>query len=456
MDRISVYWGHATAAAVGAGRGLTDQDLADLAPRAAALVRETADARKAGRPDVRFRDEPYDEDAADAVRREVEHFRDRGCEVLVVLAAGTGTAAGHVALQQALNPPTYNLLSDRVRSSPQLFVLDTADPDHVKAVADVVAGRARRTVVHVIDAGGASAAAAAQFLFFRDLLQSRVGRKYREHIVATTDPAGGGGTLRDVATSAGYRMLDATPGPDGRFGALSPAGLFPVALCGVDVDGVLAGAQDMDRRLREPDPLRNPAALVAAAHYLLDARGVPAAGATAAAFCASLNALAAWAGKRRAKDVEDVGGPAPAGAGPGVASVAAGLVTFLEVERFGSKVTIPSPPVPAEPFDALAGGNFQALIQNQKLAAEHALLEAGRPSLTVVFPQVSPETVGQYVYLNQSIAAWLGELLGGAGAGADGPAGGEQAVYALMGRAGGAAAAQKIRAATKRERAYLI
>src|SRR5690349_19299951 len=124
MDRISLYWKNATADAVGDKHGVTDKELKALAPRIKQLTKQMADERKAGR--LKYRDLPHDEDMVDSVNREVEHFRDQGCEVLVVLGIG-GSALGNIALHNALNPPTYNLLSERQRPGPQLFVLDNVD-----------------------------------------------------------------------------------------------------------------------------------------------------------------------------------------------------------------------------------------------------------------------------------------------------------------------------------------
>ena len=103
MDRISVYWKNATAEAVGEKHGVTDKELKQIAPRIKSLTKQMNDERKAGR--LKDRDLPHDEDMLDAVNREVEHFRDQGCEVLVVLGIG-GSALGNIALQNALNPQT--------------------------------------------------------------------------------------------------------------------------------------------------------------------------------------------------------------------------------------------------------------------------------------------------------------------------------------------------------------
>jgi glucose-6-phosphate isomerase len=53
----------------------------------------------------------------------------------------------------------------------------------------------------------------------------------------------------------------------GRTSVFSAVGLLPAALQGVDVRALLAGAAAMDQLTRDPDPRRNPAALLAAHWY---------------------------------------------------------------------------------------------------------------------------------------------------------------------------------------------
>src|SRR4051794_40949609 len=267
MDAISLYWKHATADAVSDKHGVTEKDLADLAPRIKSIHQQMQTDRKAGK--LRYRDLPLDEEMIDSVHKEVEHFRDR-CETLIVLGIG-GSALGNIALQSALNPYTYNLVSDRVRKSPQLFVLDNVDPDQIKAMVEYVTPRIKKTVVNVISKSGETAETAAQFILFRDLLQQKLGKKYKEHILATTDPAGG--TLREICKSEGYRTLDVPDGVGGRFTVMSAVGLFSAAMCGIDIEALLAGAAAMDKRLKADDVTENPAALIAAIHYALDQKG---------------------------------------------------------------------------------------------------------------------------------------------------------------------------------------
>src|SRR5207249_10125735 len=129
----------------------------------------------------------------------------------------------------------------------------------------------KKTIVNVISKSGETAETAGQFILFRDLLQSKLGKKYKDNILATTDPKGG--TLREICNQEGYRTLEVPDGVGGRFSVLSAVGLFSAAMTGIDVDAMMKGCQDMDKRVKEAEVTKNPAAMLAAIHYLLNARG---------------------------------------------------------------------------------------------------------------------------------------------------------------------------------------
>jgi glucose-6-phosphate isomerase len=415
MDRLSLYWKNATAEAVGDKHGISDKELKELAPKMKDLTRRMNEERKAGKglgKLMKFRELPYDEDMVDAVHKQVEELRDR-CEVLVVLGIG-GSALGNIALQNALNPYTYNLMSDRTRPGPQLFVLDNVDPDQIKSVVELVTPKLKKTIVNVISKSGETAETASQFILFRDLLESKLGKKYKDNIIATTDPAGG--TLRDICNREGYRTLEVPEGVGGRFSVLSAVGLFSAAMCGIDTDALLAGAADMDKRCKETDLLKNPAAMIAGLHYLLNKKGKSIS--VMMPYSTSLYSLGDWfrqlwaesLGKQTSLHGKEVyAGQTPVKAlgttdqhsqvqlyreGPNDK-----LITFLEVERFNQKLAIPNKMKDVPALSYLANSNFQTLINSEKLATEYALLESQRPTMTVLFPSISPEAVGQYIYL---------------------------------------------------------
>jgi glucose-6-phosphate isomerase len=469
MDRISLYWKNATAEAVGERHGVSEQDLDRLAPRIKEIHEQMSADRKGGR--LRFRDLPTDDDMLDSVKTEVEHFRDR-CDVLIVLGIG-GSALGNIALHSALNPYTYNLMNERQRPGPQLFVLDNVDPDVIKSVVDLATPRIKKTIVNVISKSGETAETAAQFILFRDLLQSKVGKKYAENILATTDPKGG--TLREICNAEGYRTLEVPEGVGGRFTVLSAVGLFSAGMCGIDIDALLEGAADMDKRLKDPDVRKNPAALIAAIHYALDQKGKHAT--VMMPYSTSLYYLGDWFRQLWAESLgkqyditgkkEVFTGQTPIKAlgttdqhsqvqlyreGPNDK-----LIQFLEVEKFGTKLSIPSSMKGVKTLDYLADANFQKLINAEKLGTEYALLESQRPTITIQFPLISPQTVGQFLYLYECAVAYMGGLYRINTYDQPAVQLGKDATYALMGKDGFADLNKKIQSAVaKRDKKYLI
>ncbi len=467
MDRINLYWKNATAEAVGPKHGVSDAELSALAPRIKELTKQFADDRKAGK--LKFRDLPGNEDMIDAIKAEVEHFRDR-CDVLIVLGIG-GSALGNIALQSALNPPTYNLMSDRTRPGPQLFVLDNVDPEMVKAVIDYVTPKIKKTIINVISKSGETAETASQFILFRDLLQTKLGKKYKDNILATTDPAEG--TLRDIVNEEGYRTLEVPPGVGGRFSVLSAVGLFSAGICGLDIDAIMAGAADMDKRVKESDLMKNPAAMIAAIHYILNARGKNMS--VMMPYSNALYLLADWyrqlwaesIGKRDGLKKKDVfAGQTPIKAlgatdqhsqvqlyreGPNDK-----IITFVEVDRFSSKVAIPDTMKHVETLKYLGGSTLQTLLNSEKLGTEYALLESQRPTMTVTFPTISPETVGQFIYLYEVATSYMGGLLEINTYDQPAVQLGKDATYALMGKGGYEELGKKIQAVAKRDKKFVI
>lgn len=467
MDRIGLYWKHATAEAVGEKHGVTEKELKGLNTPLKNLTRKFAEDRKAGK--LRYRELPYDEEMVDAVHREVEHFRDR-CDTLIVLGIG-GSALGNIALQNALNPYTYNLMSDRTRAGPQVFVLDNVDPEVIRSVVDLVGPKLKRTIVNVISKSGETAETAAQFILFRELLQQKLGKKYKENILATTDPAGG--TLREICKQEGYRTLEVPPGVGGRFSVMSAVGLFSAAMCGIDVDALMQGAAAMDKRCKENDPATNPAAMLAAIHYILNNKGKDIA--VMMPYSTALYSLADWfrqlwaesLGKQNGLHKQNVfAGQTPIKAlgttdqhsqvqlyreGPNDK-----LITFLEVERFSQKVAIPSGMKEVEALKYLAGANFQTLIHSEKLGTEYALLESKRPTLTVTFPSITPQAVGQFLYLYEVAVSYMGGLLEIDPYDQPAVQLGKDATYALMGKGGFDDLARKIQPVAKRDKKYLL
>ena len=88
------------------------------------------------------------------------------------------------------------------------------------------------------------------FRALRAFLKEQYGDGYRRHVICTGTE---GSHFHDLCRTHGYSFLPFPKEIGGRFTALSPVGLFPMAVAGMDIRAMTAAARDMRERLvREP------------------------------------------------------------------------------------------------------------------------------------------------------------------------------------------------------------
>jgi glucose-6-phosphate isomerase len=447
--------------------GITTAQFDALAEQTLPLIAQINKERKAGK--TPYRDLPHKTETAENVQKLVAEIKE-GCEVFVVLGIG-GSALGNIALQTALNPSMYNLDGTR-RKGPRLFVFDNVDPAQFASFLDWVQDKLDKTIFNVISKSGRTAETASQFMIVRQLLLDKLGPEgLRDHVVATTDA--NKGTLRTIAVDANLRRLEVPAGVGGRFSVLSAVGLLSAAMCGIDIDGLLAGARDMDARVSRENFRENPAALNAAINYHFYTRGKR--NSVIMPYSYALKDMADWyrqlwaesLGKKfDLKGNEACVGPTPIKAlgatdqhsqvqlyreGPNDK-----LFTFLQVDNHGERLKIGPAPECAAELGYLAGKDLGTLLNNEKRGTEYALLHDKRPCLTVLFDRVNARTVGQFVYLFEVTTSFAGALFGINPYDQPAVELGKEATFALMGKEGYENFAQEIQAKTEIDEDYLV
>ena len=141
--------------------------------------------------------------------------------------------------------------------------------DHAKVLKKL---DGKRFSINAISKSGTTTEPAVAFRLFRDLLEKSVGKdEAKKRIVATTDAKKG--ALRKFAQEEGYATLDIADDVGGRYSVLSPVGLLPIAVAGIDIDALLAGAKDTAEATDTSDVTKNPAYFYAAARNLLYRKG---------------------------------------------------------------------------------------------------------------------------------------------------------------------------------------
>ncbi|MBI4727095.1 glucose-6-phosphate isomerase [candidate division TA06 bacterium] len=368
---------------------------------------------------------------------------------LAALGIG-GSALGTAAVQAALNPWSYNYQDKKaLQGRPRLWVLDNIDPEKLKSIQFL--WNPKTTLVNVISKSGATAETSAQFLWLKAWLFKSLGTRWKNNMVITTDPEEG--ILRQIVRAEGLYSLEVPSGVGGRFSVLTPVGLFPLAMAGVDVKGLISGAAAMRKRTLDENPWRNPARLYALMQYLLYQKGyrinvmMP--------YSDSLYLLADWfrqlwaesLGKRTNFKNEVVEtGPTPIKAlgatdqhsqiqlyaeGPRDKSV-----TFIKVEKFRCSLPIPKGYHKIKNLAYLSGHDFGELLNAEQRATAMALAKNGRPNCCFIIPRITAPVIGQLMFLLETATAYAGGLFGVNPMDQPGVEEGKRYAYGLMGKDG--------------------
>ena len=212
--------------------GISEEQLEIQTEKARKGLAKLSDMVKA--KEVGFTELPYQNiDEIKTIARELSGtYND-----LIVLGIG-GSALGFEAVVDALLPHGYNSLSFNVRRSfPRHWLLDNADPSLVNSVLKYC--NQEDTFVLVISKSGSTVETAANFALVYEWLKSK-NQDMKKHILVITDPDKG--ILREFVNEKGVRSMPLADNVGGRYSVLSPVGLLPAAMLGIDVDKILSGA----------------------------------------------------------------------------------------------------------------------------------------------------------------------------------------------------------------------
>jgi len=268
---LGFYYGNVMAGAIGPRHGITQKQLDRLLAALPEKAYKLATNPKTKNWDHAYRTLPNGKETCKRIRELVDKFKNR-CEVLVVFGIG-GSALGNIALQTALNPYMYNL-DDNQRSGPRLFVFDNIDPSQIASFLKWLkySKKLKKTIFNVISRSGTAAETMSQLMVVRRLLTREFGaRNLRNHIIVTT--CFNDNPLDKIAKREKLHRLEIPRYVGGRFSVLSTVGLFSAAMCGIDIDSLLAGARAMYRKVRRTDINKNPAAINAAINYRFYQKG---------------------------------------------------------------------------------------------------------------------------------------------------------------------------------------
>src|ERR1035437_695247 len=436
---------HLLAGVAGEANGVTRSEYEESRPKALealASFREKSEKGLYGFPHL-----PFQKEMIDAINQYADsvHFE---YDTVCVVGIG-GSALGAWALDCGIRGP-HPVQGAFSPEHPRLVILDNVDPSFTQAA--LASMDPRQTLVVVIAKSGGTAETVSTFLIVHDWLERELGRKAARRIVAVTTE--GKGDLFALAQAEGFRTFGIPENVGGRFSVLSPAGLAPAALIGIDIRKLARGAAEMTHLCWQPDLGENIALRAALCHWLIWTRRNKTIQ-VAFPYSNHLWGTAFWfrqlwaesLGKARNRAGEEVHtGQTPVAAlgttdqhsqvqlyiqGPNDK-----VFTFWAVAKFSSTGRIPKRRFNLPAFDALAGRSLAELIDAERRATAAALVENGRPNCTITLDRVDEEHLGAFLQMMEFQTAFMGELLDIDAFDQEGVELGKRFTYGLMGREG--------------------
>jgi glucose-6-phosphate isomerase len=370
-------------------------------------------------------------------------------DVLVSIGIG-GSYLGAKAAIEFLSPSFEELRKPRV-----IFAGHNINSDYLSDMLELV--KDKGVAVNVISKSGTTTEPGIAFRIVREWMEKRYGRKEAaSRIVATTDPAKG--ALRKLAKEESYAAFEIPEDVGGRFSVLTPVGLFPIAVAGIDIAKLLEGAASAAAFCSGESVDKNLAGRYAATRNILFRKGYTTE--VMATFQPQLHFINDW-WKQLSGESEGKNGTGimPAGLDyttdlhslgqwmqDGLRNV---FETFMFLKKTKSAMAVPKFDDDSDDLNYLAGRSFEDINEKAFQGTMLAHLDGGVPSATLMLADRSEATLGQLFYFFEKAVALSGYILRVNPFDQPGVEAYKKNMFALLGKAGFEKQAQALSARTK-------
>lgn len=315
-----------------------------------------------------------------------------------------GSGLGPRVIQEAFETP----------NTVEFIVVDTVDPATLQMYLEIVDWK--QTLVVVVSKSGGTLETMSAFFLYWDALKVAFGRRAASRVIAITDPEEG--YLRKFSEEHAIEILPIPRDVGGRYSIFSPVGLLPMALLDGDVMQFAQGAADMDELCHREMLEENPAALLAAAQFLLDTKkGYPVR--VIMPYSYRMQSVGRWNQQLIAESLgkTELFNPIPQAA-VGTQDQHSLLQQWMQGPRkfwhvFIREVEKPHIFVPTDVDDEwryIAGKSFGQLMDAFSDGTAQGLTAAKRPHATISLTRMDEYHLGQLFYCLLAEVVFLGKL----------------------------------------------
>ncbi|MCI9311918.1 MAG: glucose-6-phosphate isomerase [Erysipelotrichaceae bacterium] len=203
----------------------------------------------------------YDKEEFARIKACAERMRAM-CDVFVVCGIGGSYLGARAAIEmmKGLYP----------QDCPEIiFMGNTFSSTYLAQVMNYL--QDKEVCVNVISKSGTTTETAVAFRLLKQFMEKKYGEDAAKRIVATTDRTKG--TLKELALAKGYETFVIPDDIGGRYSVITPVGLLPIAVAGIDIDALMQGLSSAYHDLNTADLTKNPAYRYAVCRRLLQHAG---------------------------------------------------------------------------------------------------------------------------------------------------------------------------------------
>ena len=355
----------------------------------------------------------YDKDEFARIKKAAAKIQSDS-DVLLVVGIG-GSYLGARAALELLRSPYYNNLK---KDTPDIyFVGNSISPDHLNTILALCEGK--RVSVNIISKSGTTTEPALAFRVFRELLEQRYGRDgAKSRIYATTDKARG--TLKELSDREGYETFVIADDVGGRYSVLTAVGLLPMAVAGIDIDAVMAGAADAMKALDNDDLCTNDCYKYAAYRNILYRKGkaVELLVSYEPAFAMMNEWYKQLFGESEGKDQKGIF-PASVVFSTDLHSMGQYIQegsrmlfeTVVDIQKPSKEFFVKDDPENLDGLNFLSNQNMSVVNRKAMQGTILAHTEGGVPNMVLQLPAINEEELGYLIYFFEKACALSGYLL---------------------------------------------
>ena len=204
-----------------------------------------------------FLPEKYDKEEVKRILKAKEKIQ-KDSEVLIVIGIG-GSYLGAKAVIDAL-------VKKKDVKTEVVFVGNNMSTRYINEVIEHIEDK--DFSINVISKSGTTTEPAIAFRIFRQFLIEKYGvEEARKRIYVTTDSTNG--ALKEIADEEAYETFVIPNTIGGRYSVLTPVGLLPIAVAGVDIVKMLKGAEKAMNEYLNEDIMQNNCYIYAVLRYIL-------------------------------------------------------------------------------------------------------------------------------------------------------------------------------------------